>query len=87
MREATHFLGDPPKGAGEATGHQLSEKNTPLLLAGVLALCLAAPLAFSPSQAQAQLVDRTQAPNPADEGIALSLEEQVGAGQGDEFTP
>ncbi|MEM7170708.1 MAG: di-heme oxidoredictase family protein, partial [Pseudomonadota bacterium] len=47
----------------------------------------AAPLAFSPSQAQAQLVDRTQAPNPADEGIALSLEEQVGAGQGDEFTP
>jgi len=37
--------------------------------------------------AEAQLTDITQTPNPIDAGIAKSLQEQIGAGQGDEFTP
>jgi hypothetical protein len=36
---------------------------------------------------QAQLTDQTQTPNIAGRGIALSLEQQIGAGQGDELTP
>ena len=39
------------------------------------------------NQAFAQLVDQTQTPNRAEEGIALSLEEQIGAGSGDRDTP
>ncbi|HJR61015.1 MAG TPA: di-heme oxidoredictase family protein [Vicinamibacterales bacterium] len=35
----------------------------------------------------AQLIDRTLAPNRSGDGIALSLEEQVGPGRGDWFTP
>ena len=35
----------------------------------------------------AQLTDQTQTPNAAGRGIALSLEEQIGDGQGDIFTP
>ena len=35
----------------------------------------------------AQLVDRTKAPNVANEGIAKTLEAQVGADRGDWFTP
>ena len=34
----------------------------------------------------AQLIDRTMAPNSAGEGIALSLDEQIGTGRGDWFT-
>jgi hypothetical protein len=34
-----------------------------------------------------QLIDRTQAPNAANEGIAKSLDEQLGIGRGDIFTP
>ena len=37
--------------------------------------------------AQAQLTDQTQTPNAAGRGIALSLEEQIGVGQGDVTTP
>ena len=37
--------------------------------------------------AQAQLVDKTKAPNTAGEGIAKSLADQVGAGRGDWLTP
>jgi hypothetical protein len=37
--------------------------------------------------AQAQLTDITQTPNPINAGIAKSLEEQVGVGQGDAYTP
>src|SRR4051812_22809296 len=37
--------------------------------------------------AVAQLVDRTKAPNIANEGIAKSLEQQVGADRGDWSTP
>ncbi len=47
-----------------------------------LAFCL-----FGVSQSFAQLIDQTQAPNTAGRGIALSLTEQIGVGQGDEFTP
>jgi hypothetical protein len=39
------------------------------------------------SHLSAQLTDQTQTPNAAGRGIALSLEQQVGAGQGDEYTP
>jgi mono/diheme cytochrome c family protein len=44
-----------------------------------------AALAVS-APALAQLVDRTESPNPAGVGIAKSLEEQVGSGQGDWYT-
>ena len=37
--------------------------------------------------ALAQLIDRTQASNAAQEGIAKSLADQIGAGRGDVFTP
>jgi hypothetical protein len=37
--------------------------------------------------ALAQLIDKTRAPNIADEGINKSLAEQVGAGRGDRMTP
>jgi Di-haem oxidoreductase, putative peroxidase len=37
--------------------------------------------------AVAQLIDRTLAPNAANEGIAKSLGEQIGAGRGDVYTP
>lgn len=36
---------------------------------------------------QAQLVDRTTAPNAANEGIAKSLADEIGAGRGDVMTP
>lgn len=39
------------------------------------------------ARVDAQLTDQTQAPNAAGRGIALSLEQQVGAGQGDAYTP
>jgi Di-haem oxidoreductase, putative peroxidase len=42
-------------------------------------------LAFDP--ADAQLIDRTKAPNAAGEGIAKTLEQQVGADRGDWNTP
>ncbi len=47
--------------------------------AGVMSLLVVAPV-------MAQLIDRTMAPNTVGEGIALSLDEQVGAGRGDWFT-
>jgi di-heme oxidoreductase (putative peroxidase) len=37
--------------------------------------------------AQGQLIDRTLAPNTANEGIAKSLTDEIGAGRGDWFTP
>ena len=51
----------------------------------VLFLACALP-AFAGGPALAQLIDRTLAPNRAGEGIALSLEEQIGLGRGDWFT-
>src|SRR5829696_5528929 len=46
----------------------------------VLAAALAVP-------GLGQLVDKTLAPNAANEGIAKSLAEQIGTGRGDIFTP
>jgi hypothetical protein len=37
--------------------------------------------------AEAQLTDLTQAPNAEEAGIHKSLQEQIGAGRGDELTP
>ena len=51
-----------------------------LLKISFLALSLAA-------LANSQLIDRTKAPNAANEGIAKSLAEEVGAGRGNLFTP
>jgi hypothetical protein len=51
------------------------------LCAGPAALALAA------APALAQLVDRTLAPNNANDGIAKSLEDQIGAGRGNVMTP
>ena len=53
--------------------------------AGVL-LVLAMGLAL-PANLAAQMIDRTQAPNAANDGIAKSLAEQIGAGRGDWNTP
>src|SRR4029077_15291509 len=36
---------------------------------------------------RAQLIDRTQAPNAANDGIAKSLTDEIGAGRGDGNTP
>jgi len=40
-----------------------------------------------PAPAPAQLIDRTQAPNTAGEGIQKSLAEEIGVGRGDILTP
>ena len=52
-----------------------------------LTTCCAGVLWLWVSTAGAQLTDRTKAPNPGGQGIARSLEEQIGEGRGDEFTP
>lgn len=55
---------------------------------GIRSFCLVLMLVlFWGTPAQAQLTDQTQTPNTAGRGIALSLGDQIGAGQGDEFTP
>ena len=51
------------------------------LLAAAIFYLIAQPAA------KAQLVDQVLVPNTAEEGIALSLEEQIGEGQGDETVP
>jgi hypothetical protein len=48
---------------------------------------IAAVLAMAPAWAFGQMIDKTQAPNAANEGISKSLAEQVGAGRGDWNTP
>ncbi len=42
---------------------------------------------FAAFECSAQLIDRTKAPNAINEGIAKSLEQQIGAGRGDLHTP
>jgi Di-haem oxidoreductase, putative peroxidase len=42
---------------------------------------------FLAGPARAQMIDRTQAPNAANDGIAKSLTDEVGAGRGDSNTP
>jgi hypothetical protein len=48
----------------------------------LMACCLVAA-----TSAAGQMIDRTLAPNPLNEGIAKSLREQIGAGRGDWSTP
>lgn len=52
-----------------------------------LTLSTCAALTLQMTFAQAQLTDQTQTPNAANEGIAKSFEEQIGAGVGDVLTP
>lgn len=61
----------------------MTEKRFPMT--GLL-LILGLPLAV-PHVALGQLIDRTLAPNNANEGIAKSFEQQIGAGRGDSLTP
>src|SRR5262252_10174573 len=53
----------------------------------VKAAVLTAAFALLSATALAQLVDKTKAPNRANEGINKSLAEQIGAGRGDLNTP
>jgi mono/diheme cytochrome c family protein len=46
-----------------------------------------AALALFTAPALAQLIDRTKAPNPSEEGINKSLAQQIGPGRGDWMTP
>ena len=48
---------------------------------------LMAVFGLAASVVQAQLIDRTQAPNAAHDGIAKSLTDEIGAGRGDWNTP
>jgi len=59
-------------------------RRTACLLALVSSLAASALLGGA---AVAQLIDRTLAPNAANEGIAKSLDQQIGAGRGDVYTP
>ena len=54
---------------------------------GILAIYALGALGLRATIAHAQLTDQTQTPNAAHRGIALSLQQEIGAGQGDEFTP
>jgi hypothetical protein len=49
-------------------------------------LLISAAIVLVGAPVLAQLIDRTMAPNTSGDGIALSLQEQVGAGRGDWFT-
>jgi hypothetical protein len=57
------------------------------LARGALLVIVAAACIGGAGSALGQLIDRTQAPNAADEGIAKSLKDQLGVGRGDAFTP
>ncbi len=59
-------------------------KSNPVLL---VALFLAGGLVVFGRPARGQMIDRTQAPNGANDGISKSLAEQVGAGRGNWTTP
>ena len=59
-------------------------KSNPVLL---VALFLAGGLVVFGRPARGQMIDRTQAPNGANDGISKSLAEQVGTGRGDWTTP
>jgi len=57
------------------------------LCPGLRSISLVIAFAFLSETAGAQLTDITQTPNPINAGIAKSLEEQIGAGRGDAYTP
>ena len=52
-----------------------------------MAVIAVAALFSAFDSADAQLIDRVKAPNAAGEGIAKTLEQQVGADRGDWYTP
>jgi hypothetical protein len=58
----------------------MRKSSVPVLATAALVVGVVAP-------AVGQLVDRTLAPNSANEGIAKSLRDQIGAGRGDGMTP
>ncbi len=60
--------------------------GTKCWLRGVVTVLLYLASGLMPA-ARAQMIDRTQAPNAANDGIAKSLAEQIGAGRGDWNTP
>jgi hypothetical protein len=60
-----------------------TNKESKILIVSAWAGCLV--LVAAP--ALAQLIDKTKAPNIANEGIAKSLAEEIGAGRGDLTTP
>ena len=66
------------------TTHPLSGRALrSLAFAAIAALCTLG----IPDAARAQLIDRTLAPNVANEGIAKSYADEIGAGRGDVLTP
>jgi len=62
-----------------------SSRSSFSYLACLLDLLLLVVIATS--NCSAQLTDQTQAPNTAQAGIAKSLQDEVGAGRGDVYTP
>jgi mono/diheme cytochrome c family protein len=60
----------------------MSTRSVKLLIVGVAIFAFAAPVI----PAAAQLIDRTLAPNTANEGIAKSYIQEIGAGRGDLLT-
>jgi hypothetical protein len=58
--------------------------DRPKLCIVALAVCL---LIGAPCLAVSQMIDRQKAPNVSNEGIAKTLEQQVGADRGDWYTP
>src|SRR4029434_8824074 len=72
---------------GVATEKETTMHTHCIIKEGVLALFCVGLLGLWGSGANAQLTDQTQTPNTANRGIALSLSEQIGAGQGEDWTP
>jgi mono/diheme cytochrome c family protein len=70
---------EPPKLATRQPGASGPYRTRLVVLALASLLCS--------TVAQAQLVDKTKAPNAAGAGIAKSLPDEVGAGRGDDMTP
>ena len=70
-----------PRQTRFAKERAINRTSTTALL--VLGLCLGADVV----SASAQMVDKTQAPNAANDGINLSYSQEIGAGRGDVMTP
>jgi len=74
-----------PLAIGATHSQRGSIMNRSKIVAVAVAIAAVAPSVTD--TAIAQLVDRTIAPNVANEGIAKSLAQQIGAGRGDWMTP
>ena len=84
---------------GSNTDPRNSIQRSPLLLESLIAVALASNALHSrirwglfllvacAGTSSAQLTDRTLAPNTAQAGIAKSLQDEIGAGRGDSYTP